>query len=995
MAGRTHTMGRGGTAWLALVGTVAGWLAWARPVHAAAPFTVAEAGTAQAVIQVPPGAPPLVAFAAQELQTYLTKLSGATFVIENRVGEAAGRRRLVLGDCEESRRAGLDVGSLPPDGFFLQQAGDAVYLCGQDDPGAVVEDVTRRMLYASTRHGTLLAVYSLLEDVCGIRWLFPGEFGEYVPRQPTLVLPPLAVRAEPGMKMRTVYVPLAPDWVALYGNTEHAEREYNLFLARLRYSTWRMATSHYFAYEYSASRWVKTHPEYFLEGEDGKRILQHHPTQGWYLDFTQPGLAHEVALDAIAYFQGKPAASRDLPDLQFAKFGTFGEALAINPADTPIRSARDRAARPQVSDSDVLWTYYKRVSDEVQAACPGKLLSVWSYAEATALPSCLTRAPENTRIYLVDAGPFDWMVPARRAAEERRLQEWSAFAGHKLYLWINMCLRACRPDVLAGVPSPVTRSMGPWLKAVAPYVDGVYFHNYGDEGFFEAVNTYLYFHLTWDPTADPEAILQDYYAKAYGPAATIIRSMEATFEELWQARILSNAQMGERQMGDVSTLPTRMEIWEDIYTQPVIETLQERMAAARAAAKGSEFEKRVEVFAEYGLGALLRERDTYYERLNLADAMRICAVPAHAPPTLDGKLDEPDWQACPAGSMVPLNPGETPVVETQVRVLYDRECLYAAFRCQEPQMGRLRTAAAGRDQDSIWKDDEVEVFIDPAGQRRSHYQLLVNAAGACTDYWHHDRMIDNRWSAEARFGIAKGADAWTIEIAVPFASLNATPPAPGQRWLGNFCRSRALSEPQAGESQFLTWSTGVQAAERGGFNNPTGFGTIVFAGPDGKDPAAALNLLQNGDFEAGLTGWGGSAGSSVDTEVRHTGASSLRLEAKTAPADDPSLLQRFGDRIKPNTEYVLTYYMKTRDVAPLPGRTVGELTGAGCEVFLRGDGWAPCPTRWVAGTTSWRKYVTWVNSGPQPNPQAAIRFRLRDSAGTAWIDSVDLRENAK
>ena len=118
-----------------LLGAVIAWLPATGTLAAKAPpFTVAENGKALAVIQVPEKAPPAIVFAAQELKGYLEKITGAAFSIQNKIGPAEGLRRIVLGDCEESRKAGLDVATLPPDGFFLRQVGDALYVCGQDDP---------------------------------------------------------------------------------------------------------------------------------------------------------------------------------------------------------------------------------------------------------------------------------------------------------------------------------------------------------------------------------------------------------------------------------------------------------------------------------------------------------------------------------------------------------------------------------------------------------------------------------------------------------------------------------------------------------------------------------------------------------------------------------------------------------------------------------------------------------------------------------------------
>ncbi len=39
-------------------------------------------------------------------------------------------------------------------------------------------------MVGSTAAGSMLAVYTLLEDHLGVRWFWPGEFGEHVPTNP-------------------------------------------------------------------------------------------------------------------------------------------------------------------------------------------------------------------------------------------------------------------------------------------------------------------------------------------------------------------------------------------------------------------------------------------------------------------------------------------------------------------------------------------------------------------------------------------------------------------------------------------------------------------------------------------------------------------------------------------------------------------------------------------------------------------------------------------
>jgi len=931
----------------------------------------------------------VVGFAARELQAYVKKISGARLPIRAGVEPAPGLGRIVLGDCPQARAAGLDVSQLSRDGFFIKQAGDALYICGRDAPEARVNDV----LYVwarSHQRGTLLGVYHLLREHLGVRWLFAGEHGEYVPASESISLPVLSLREEPVLKMRISSPLRGQDLQTLYG--DRMKREAMLFLCRMGWSSWIMAKSHYFAYEHSASRWLATHPEYFALGRDGRRVLQLVPGQGWWLDFTNPELAHEVAADAVAYFRGQPASTRGLPEIQYHQFGFERESLAINPADTPIRSHVPACAayRDETGDYSALaWFYYMIISKTVARECPGKLLSVWSYGDHARVPRSPERAPANVRAYIVNSGPFDWIVDRFRRRETRRMQEWFEFCSRtKMYLWVNFNIRACRPQQLGGVPSPMLRTIGPWMKAVAPYLDGIYFANSSDYDLIEASNTYLYYRLAWDPEQAPDAILSDFYARAYGPAAEHIRAVEAKCEDIWCMRITTpELNLGTNFLSVKAGLPTRMEVWEDIYTEAVVAELQAHMTQALHAARDTVFEKRVQLFNEHAVGTLAREREKFMGPLDLGDAMCLYAAPtAGQVVTPDGRLAEPAWAAARPAAMFCIDRDVRDPAPTEVRVLYGQASLHVGVVCHEPHVDRLRTAVTRHDDTDIWKDDDVELFLDPGITRKEYWQIMLNAAGTVADLRFADRRHDTAWESDVRCGITKSQDAWVAEMAVPYAALKVAAPKPGDRWAANVCRSRALTDPAPGERQLLTWSRLVSRA----FNNPGEFGRIVFT-RDGHPPEDATNLLCNGSFEdEHPRPWGGK-NASVDPSASWEGLRSMRLTRLSA-GEPAAVLQRLVGKIEPNREYRLSFLLKTEGVTPEPGREQERLAGVGAELYLKGEGWAPCPQRAVRGAQDWRKYAVSVKVGAKVTAQPTVRFRIRWATGTAWIDSVALRE---
>jgi hypothetical protein len=91
------------------------------------------------------------------------------------------------------------------------------------------------------------------------------------------------------------------------------------------------------------------------------------------------------------------------------------------------------------------------------------------------------------------------------------------------------------------------------------------------------------------------------------------------------------------------------------------------------------------------------------------------------PIAIDGRLDEPAWQAAERSSrFVDLISGEPTLYDTRAAVLWDDEHLYVGFWVEEPNV-----AATLTERDSpIYKNNDVEVFI--AG-KDAYYEFEVNA----------------------------------------------------------------------------------------------------------------------------------------------------------------------------------------------------------------------------------------------------------------------------
>lgn len=196
-------------------------------------------------------------------------------------------------------------------------------------------------------------------------------------------------------------------------------------------------------------------------------------------------------------------------------------------------------------------------------------------------------------------------------------------------------------------------------------------------------------------------------------------------------------------------------------------------------------------------------------------------------PKIDGKIDEAVWEAVEwqGGQFTELNrPAHVLEAQTRFKIVHDAEALYIAVRLDEPNMAGLVCNLTGRD-DKIYNDDCVEIFLDANRDRSTHFQLVANAAGVVYDSEVRQGGVvhDNTWNAKGlRVATGRGADHWTVEMALPFVALQLDGASRGD-WGFNVARER-----QAGGKTELGSFTPLT----GGFHQPSLFSLLRLADAD-------------------------------------------------------------------------------------------------------------------------------------------------------------------
>ena len=130
--------------------------------------------------------------AAEELSDHLSKaLGGPVPITTQRPAASPGLVQLVIGE--------LDTTDFADEEYAIQSGDGVIHFAGRDT-GQVLG--SPRQIIGQSSPGTLYAVYHFLDHCLGVRWLWPGAAGTYIPRYRSLELPPLDVRTRPDLEQR-------------------------------------------------------------------------------------------------------------------------------------------------------------------------------------------------------------------------------------------------------------------------------------------------------------------------------------------------------------------------------------------------------------------------------------------------------------------------------------------------------------------------------------------------------------------------------------------------------------------------------------------------------------------------------------------------------------------------------------------------------------------------------------------------------------------------
>lgn len=469
-------------------------------------------------------------------------------------------------EAREPADDAVRIADLPHNGFVLRTVDEALYLVGRDEDGSPLRD--------DNDAGTLFAVYEWLDRQVGVRWLWPGELGTYVPVHETLSsgdwdlvgAPPFVhTRWRLGLFGRAFNQP------AVGGFTE-AQRSAMVDAVHRWYRRCRFARGLSFEYGHGFEdyweRFGETHPEYFNLLPDGTRRPAHpkYPGVGRLVsmcvsnrDFQRQVIADwlEERTPERPWING---CENDTPGLCVCE-----NCRAWDGSDPESRS--DRYAH--------FWLELQRLGEQYD---PQATVIGYAYANYRKPPE---RTKLNERIVVGIVPGFMYPYGAEQSREFRA--QWQGWhdAGASLYLRPNYMLSGHNQPTIFTRVLAADFSWAAQRGLIATDFDSL-LGMWATHG----PNIYLLTRLQWHPDWPHDRILDEYY-EAFGPAAEQVRA----YWEYWE-------RISDERGKLVPELAAEWEVpssWADfvricgfVFTAEHYAQAARLLAAAREAAAGDE-----------------------------------------------------------------------------------------------------------------------------------------------------------------------------------------------------------------------------------------------------------------------------------------------------------------------------------------------------------------------------------------------------------------------
>lgn len=439
--------------------------------------------------------------AADELAGYLNRIYGKKYsaVPGNGKTDAPG---IYLGIAPAGMKFKDPVKKL----YIRRWADDTrLFLFGNDDKKLKLQ-------------GSRFAMYDFLQDVCGVRWLWPGKTGTVVEKRSpdtvkngsSIYIPPFDQRLTQSFHYGKSYMDVS------------ATADLDAWLDHHKVGTILHGSfAHAFSTIMPQSKYGKTHPEYYS-------LVT---AENW-IGVNKPEKAARTVFNDGAWqlCTSNPEVRKIIADQIVAKKSTRLQTISPNDGygfcecdncrkddgDTPWKGAKN------TNFTNRMYKFAADIANQVYQKDPDSKVAMFAYSLYNKVPTVDVKFPGN--MYL----SFCYQVLGMSAEAEKELEETllglsktgARVVGREYWgchYWLDLPVSHSRR---------IDRNLKLLHKANAAGI-------YGETGNAfapRATDLYILARLSWDPTLDREALLMDFCEKAFGKKAAKV--MYDMFEKI-------------------------------------------------------------------------------------------------------------------------------------------------------------------------------------------------------------------------------------------------------------------------------------------------------------------------------------------------------------------------------------------------------------------------------------------------------------------------------
>ncbi len=552
-------------------------LAWGVVATQAAELVLVERGVSRAPIVLAEGDPASAANrqAAEDLADYIEKVGGARPDVLTGTPEPIPERAIWVGLHPQLKAL------LPDVDFSFEQREEILIAANTHHLAIVGRD--RFVDGHQVEFGTANAVYTFIQDALDVRWFWPGPSGEDVIPRETLAFEPFVHRFAPPFWTRQVYRDQLTDsrlreWRRVHRILHDA---FDMHASSHAFTTWR-------------ERFLETHPEYFALQPDGTRGTHPPPpSRNQKLCDSNPDVWAQWLADAEATLEARPTKSaiRAAPnDGPRSGICICENCLAWDHPDGP-RYLYNWAGVNQeyVATTDRNIKFWNQLARLLKARFPdrdGLYVHGSAYGPYKSPP--VAAVPDDNIIFTY-TGHFPITNAEQREAEQAEWKAWSRVTSNLFF----------RPNLFwysggaFGMPGVSLRNTMEDFRFLAEHhCRGIIVDTTPQHWAAQGPQYYLMARMAWDPMLDGEAVMDEYYRRAFGPAASSIERYFALMEQAHEAIV--NLPGWRSSMGLVFG-GTLSEMLQSVYDGALLAQADELLgeAEARVADAPERFRQRV------------------------------------------------------------------------------------------------------------------------------------------------------------------------------------------------------------------------------------------------------------------------------------------------------------------------------------------------------------------------------------------------------------------